>query len=531
MLPGKKYTPEDYVRIAWARKWLIVVPTLVAAAGTIAVSHQLPDRYRSQATVLIVPQQVPTEYVQPTVTSRLDERLQSLNQQILSRTRLEALIREFNLYPEERKTMIMEDIVDQMRRRDIHVDIPRGNRRVDPGYFTVAFDSAAPRTAMRVTERLVGMFKDENMQDREVLAAQTTEFLQTQLADAKRKLQEQEAKLAAYRSAHAGELPAQVDSNLQVMQGLQQSLQALVEATNRDIDRRITIDQLLADANVQPVSAPVADNSDLPRGTAAEQLAAARASLAQTQLRLKADHPDVKRMQRAVADLEQKAEAEAQDQPLGVAARPAPALTPVEAAQRRRVADLQTERATLERRIGASDVEQKRLRDRIASYTARLEAAPAREAELTELMRDYGVTQQQYKDLSLKSQSSQVAQNLERRQIGQRFSIIDPARLPERPISPNRVRINAMGTLAGLAFGLALVGLLEYRDTTFKTDSDVIMSLALPVLATIPAMVTSAERRRRQQLRRLVWVGSLALAVSAAAVAVWRLGLIDAWVR
>lgn len=531
MLPGKKYAADDYLRIAWTRKWLIVVPTVVAAIGTIAVSLTLPDRYRSEATVLIVPQRVPTNFVQPTITARLDERLSALSQQILSRTRLEALIREFDLYQDKRKTMVMEDVVEEMR-KDIHVEIPRpSSRRSDPGSFTVAFDSAKPQTAMKVTERLASMFIDDNLQDREGLAAQTSEFLQTQLEDARRKLSEHEAKLEAYRRAHDGELPTQVDSNLQVMQTMQQQLQASVEATNRDVDRRMIIDKELADASATVVTPPAASAGGVSTtGSAAEQLAAARAQLAALQLRLKPQHPDIVSLQHRIRELEQKAQAEAAEQPLGPVT-PARAVSPAEAAQRKRLTDLEAERDVLERRIAAGIADQKRLQDAITSYRARIEAAPTREAELTELMRDYQTLQDTYKNLLVKSQEASVAQNLERRQIGQQFRIIDPAVLPQQPISPNRLRINMMGTLGGLAFGFALVALLEYRDTTFKSDADIVTSLALPVFAVIPAMVTAAEKQQRSRTRRIAWATSAVLVISAAAVAAWRLHLVATWVR
>lgn len=530
MLPGKKYAPEDFVRIAWRRKWLIAMPTIVAAIATVAISLALPDRYRSEATILIVPQRVPTNFVQPTVTARLDERLSAISQQILSRTRLDALIREFDLYPDKRKSMAMEDVVEGMR-KDIHVEIPRpSSRRSDPGSFTVAFESSNPQTAMKVTERLASMFIDENLQDREGLAAQTSEFLQTQLEDARRKLAEHEAKLEAYRRAHDGELPTQVDSNLQVMQTVQQQLQATIDATNRDVDRRMVIDKELADASATVVTAPVAAAAVATTGTAAEQLAAARAQLAALQLRLKPQHPDVVNLQNRIHELEQKAEAEALNQPLGPTPQPR-AVSPAEAAQRKRLTDLQAERDVLERRIAAGATEQKRLQDAVTSYRARIEAAPTREAELTELMRDYQTLQDTYKSLLVKSQEAAVAQNLERRQIGQQFRIIDAAVLPQQPISPNRVRINMMGTLGGLAFGIALVALLEYRDTTFKSDADIVTSLALPVFAVIPAMVTAVEKRQRSRSRLIAWATSAVLVISAAALAAWRLHLVDAWVR
>ncbi len=219
MLPGKKYKPEDYLRMLWVRKWFIVVPAVLVSAGTFVWTSQLPDRYRASTTILVVPQRVPTAYVRSTVTAGVAERLQTISQQILSRTRLERIIEEFNLYPEERRTMIMEDVVELMRTRDVKVNVPNSRRRnQDASHFSVSFDSSQPRTAMLVAERLASMFVQENLQDREVLADATNQFLQAQLEDARRRLIEHEKKLEEFRQRNSGQLPSQVQSNLQMMQ-------------------------------------------------------------------------------------------------------------------------------------------------------------------------------------------------------------------------------------------------------------------------------------------------------------------------
>jgi hypothetical protein len=166
----------------------------------------------------------------------------------------------------------------------------------------------------------------------------------------------------------------------------------------------------------------------------------------------------------------------------------------------------------------------------LGSYSARLEAAPKLESELTELMRDYSTLNDQYQSLLRKGEDSKIAVNLERRQIGEQFKVIDSARLPLRPISPNRVRYNLMGLMAGLGFGFALVALLEYRDTTLKTDDDIVVSLALPVLAVIPAMITAADRHRMKRRRLVAAVCASLLFVVAVGAIAWRLQWLQAWV-
>lgn len=531
MLPGKKYTPEDFLRIAWRRKWLILLPTLVIWAGSFVWAYSLPDRYRSSATVLVIPQRVPESYVRSTVTATVAERLQTISQQILSRTRLERIIDEFGLYPDERKTMIMEDIVEMMRRNDVKIDVARPTRRSDDAsHFSVGFEAANPRTAMRVAERLATMFVQENLQDREVLADSTNQFLQAQLEDSRRRLLEHESKLQTFKQQNAGYLPTQAQSNLQMMQLTQSQMQENTEAANRERDRLATLEIAMNDlitTNAATV-ATARKNSDA-TPSAAQQLETARAQFKSLEQRLKPTHPDLIRAKRVMADLERKADEEAVRQtPLGAAE--APANLPSSVAAKLNAMRLETEQ--LRRSLDTRKAEDERLRGVRAGYASRLEVAPKLEAELTELMRDYQTLEDQYTTLLKKSEDSKIAVNLERRQIGEQFKVIDGARLPERPFSPDRLRLNFIGALSGLGLAIAIVGLLEYRDTTLKTDDDVVTSLALPALAVIPMMISAVDARRLKRRRVLLGVSaaSATTLLVIVAVAAWRFNLLRALV-
>ena len=532
MLPGKKYRPEDYVEILWRRKWVVIVPFVIITLGTVIGTQFLPNRYRSDAQILIVPQQVPEDFVQPTVTTSLDSRLQAISQQIQSRTRLERIIQELNLYPEERKTMIMEDVVELMR-QDISVQIARARgRRDDPGNFSVAFTSESARTAMQVTERLAAQFITENLQDRTVQADQTSQFLETQLEEARRRLADHERKLAQFKQAHAGELPSQVQSNLAVMQSTQVQLRNLIETINGDRDRALVLDRTMADlvaiGAATPPPSSTAKGTQPPTQTAAEQLQAARGALRTLELRLKPEHPDIVRAQRVVRELEQKAQVEELNNPVGVNAAARPALS---ANDQKRLSEMQAERESLDRRIAANVAEEARLQTVLSAYRTKVEAAPTRESEEIELTRDYTTLQEQYQELLTRSQQSKIAADLERRQIGEQFRLIDAARLPERPISPDRPRLNMLGALGGLALGLGLVALLEYRDKSFRSDDDIALSLSLPVLAVIPVMNTRRERDRARH-RKLVALSASLVAMTGAIVAiVWLMDDIVSWVR
>ena len=530
MLPGKQYKPEDYVAMVWRRKWALIVPFILIAAGTGIYTQFLPNRYRSEARILIVPQQVPEDFVQPTVTTRLDARLQAIAQQIQSRTRLERIIQELNLYEDERQSMILEDVIEMMR-RNIAIEIPRDTRG-EPGYFTVAFTAQEARTAMQVTERIASQFITESLQDRTVQADQTSQFLETQLEDSRRKLLDHEQKLEAFRQKYVGQLPSQVQSNLAVMQNTQAQLQSIGETINRDRDRQLVLDKMMADLVAVSTAKQQLDaepNGTPPPPPIAEQLERARVGLRALELRLKPEHPDVIRAKRVVTELEEKAATEELNSPIGTGLLPSrPPLAPADLT---RLSQMQAERESLDRRIAASRTEEARLQKVLADYRTRVEAAPQRESQEVELTRDYGTIKQQYETLLVSTQQSRIAADLERRQIGEQFKLIDAARLPERPISPDRTRMNVMGAIVGLVVGLALIGLIEYRNTTFRTDEDITLSLALPVFAVIPAMTT----RRERQTRRRRWVvavsASVAITTAAVAVLVWKMDAIIAWVR
>jgi polysaccharide chain length determinant protein (PEP-CTERM system associated) len=484
----------------------------------------------------IVPQRVPDSYVRSTVTLRTQERIQSLSQQILSRTQLEQLIQEFNLYPEERARLPLQDVVERVQ-ASIAVEIEtsvRGTRASDtPDAFHVRFTYRDPATAARVTQRLGSLFADFNARDRGTLADATNDFLQAQLADARARLEAQEQKREQFRRKNAGKLPSQLEFNLQAIQSTQLELQALVESLARDRDRKLILERLYSDAQAAP--APVApapattaapDSAAAPAtASPAQQLEVARAVLARMELRLTPEHPDVIRTKRLIEDLQKKVDADAAAQAAsGGTGSAAPAMTREEQARRERLTGMRAELESLGRQIAFKESEDKRLRDKIADYQRRIEAVPGIESEWLVLTRDYDTLQEAYRDLLTKSESSRVAADLERRQIGEQFRVLDPARVPVTPIDRQRVRTNGIGVAVGLFLGLGLAALLELRDTSFRTQADVLDVLALPVLALIPLIETAADRKRAWR-RRLIVSSAVVLAGAAAGYVVWSMKL------
>jgi protein tyrosine kinase modulator len=484
VIPGKQYTPEDIVKIAWRRKWLIVVPFVVITSGTSIATRFLRDQYRSQTMILVIPQRVPDSYVRPTVTARIEDRLQSISPQILSRPRLERIINDFDLYPALRQTAPMEEVVEQMRTK-IEVQVVKGDA------FRVSYISAEPSTAMKVTERLSSLFIDENLRDRERQAEGTSQFIETQLESARQTLKEQEAKLEAYRRQHANDMPSQLNSNMQGQHNAEMQVQALVDSLNADRERRLLLQRLIGDLTTQGDEAPVTVRSVEGSGASPEptsavaQLAAARASLKELETRLTPQHPDVTRAKKQIAELEEQARTESTRRPGAGTSESAP-MSAAAAARATRLADFRQELDNVSRQIAAKEERELTLRGLIAQYQSRIQAVPIRESELAELTRDYETIQQSYKSLLAKKEDSKIAANLERQQVGEQFRVLEPANLPEKPFTPNRPRLNFMGAAAGLALGLFVVGLLEFLDTRLRSEDDVILALKLPVLATIP---------------------------------------------
>jgi protein tyrosine kinase modulator len=519
VLPGKKYTPNDILGIATKRKWLIVVPLAIGVVGGYFAFKRLPPQYRSETLIMVIPQRIPDTYVTPTVTGSVEDRLPTINDQILSRSRLERIINDFGLYKEARATGLMEDIVQRMR---AEIDV----KLVGKESFRVSYISRDPATAQRVTERLAGLYIEENLRDRENVTEDTSRFLESQLQDAKRRLIEHEHKLEEYRRRYAGQLPSQLPGNLQAIQNAQMQMQSLSESVNRGRERRLLVERQLADAQmpsaappVQPVSA--AGEATAP-ASAAEQLESAEARLEAFRLRYKPDHPDVRALERVISQLRIKVAEEAQRPAASVPDRQ---LSPSEGARQKRVRDFQAELEVIDHQIAAGVAEQARLKNTIADYQAKVDVVPTRESELVELTRDYGTLQEAYSSLLKKQEDSKLAANLERRQIGEHFKILDAASLPEKPYNQKQKLLALVGgPLGGLVLGLALIGFLEYTDSTFKTDADVIGALSLPVLALVPVMQSEAGGRpdKRGIKRAGARLTCVVAAGSAAALALWR---------
>lgn len=516
MLPGKQYSPEDIALILLRRAWIVILTCSVGAGAAYAVAKRLPNQFRSTTLIMLIPQRIPDAYVKAAVTSRIEDRLNTLEDQILSRSRLERIILDLDLYRNLRQTLTMEEVVQRMRDNDITV------KTEGKESFRVSYVSREAKTAQQTTDRLASLFIEENMRDRENVAEDTNQFLESQLEDAKRQLVEHEKKLEEYRNRFGGELPSQAAANLQAIQNAQVQLQNLADTADRARERRLVLERQIIDLQneAQPGVLPASGTPDPLIGeSTAQQLQAAQARLQALLQHAKPDHPDVRAAERTIRDLQAKLDAEGRRPSPGAVAIP---VTPAEMMRDRKIRDLRLQMEDIDRQVADKQADEKRLRADVAAYQAKLDAVPKRESDLVELTRDYATLQTTYQNLLTKREEAKLAANLERRNIGEQFKVLDPARVPEKPFSPKRLQIDAGGAAGGLIFGLLIVGLLEYWDSSFKSEDDVVRVLNLRVLALVPLMETQVERRRRKGRLALIGVSVVLLAGSGAAIALWR---------
>jgi len=541
MLPGQELTIDSTLKVLRRRGWLLVGPLFLGVLGGLLYSRSQPNLYRSDAVIQVVPQRVPESYVTSTVTEGVGDRLRGLAQEVLSRTQLEKLITEFNLFPDERQKYPLEDVVRRMTARVLIEPLAAtqtSRRESQSEAFRVSFDYQDAVVAQKVVERLASFFIDTNARDRSKQADQTSLFLEAQLADGRSRLESQEKKLEAFRKRNSGRLPTQTQTNMQAIQNAQLALQAMVESLARDRDRKLMLERLYADAVADsPASAPAPISSapgapgagdaasQLPAdATPQQRLQAGQRLLAQMELRLSPKHPDVVRTRRLIEDLERQVAAEELRRPLSPEAGPERTAGQEEIRRRDRLRAMQAEIESLDRQITFKEGEDRRLRAEIGIYQARLEAVPGIESEWVALTRDYDTLQASYRELLSKSENSKMAASLEKRQIGEQFRILDPPRVPLKPHSPKRIQINLMGTLAGLGLGLLLVGRAGYRDSTLRSEADLLGAIDLPVLVLLPFVTTEADLRRQRRRRSIESAAAVGVCVAAGAL-VWFLKL------
>ena len=517
MTPGKQYKPEDFIRAAWRHRWVIVVPLVMAAALTAAWSLGQPNMYRSQTTLIIVPPSGVGNLASRKEVTPIEDRLYTIRQQVMSHDRLLALIESANLYSDWRRAHPQGDAAALMQ-QDISINIVKGNpKRIDETSFTISYTSKSPQTAAVVTKRLADLFMNENTTDRKEAARAAMAFIDTQLADARAKLEAQESKVEAYRQRYSNELPSMLQSSLENVRRTEVQLQNVDAALAAARAQRVALESRIADAEAP--TPPGANTAGQGNGRSISgQLDAARSQLKTLELALTPEHPDVIRQQRKVSELEQRARAEGVPQGAdgGI-------LSPAEVARRQRLQELQAQMKSLNQQIADREQAEPHLRETIAMYQARVDAAPTHEVKLGALTRDQDTLQGVYQKLLADRENSRIATNLEAAQTD-RFKVVEPAQVPQVPFSPNRQQWIFLGAIFGLGLGIGLVALLEYRDSSLRTEADVLDALGLPVLAMIPVMRTPSEITGRRFQRAAISVLVMTLMGSVIALA-WKFTL------
>lgn len=503
MLPGKVYKPEDILKILRKRFWLLVVPPALLGAIAAVVVRAMPDRFTATTTMIVTPQQVPESLLPAARSIQLEDRLNTISAQVLTRQRLEQIITDQQLYLRERQRgELMQDLVDRMRDEDIY--IARAGRADDA--FFVSFTGENPRAVQEVANKLAGLFIDRNTLERSTSVEQTAQFFDTELEEVARQLRQAEANRESFRKMYSGRTPDALNSNQGALAGTQDQLRMQQDTVVRNELRKIEIERRIGELEAQlkaPLEPALQATPPPGGGTTEQQLAAARAHLTRLQAGGMLDaHPDMIRHKRLVKDLEKKAQDEALRTPVSQAVP----MRPEDADRQRNLEAQKAQLAALDIEITRGREEVKRLLALANDLQSRIAGTPALESQWTELNRQYNFLTAQYDNLLASNAKAKMSANAERRQIGETFRTLETARLPNRPVSPDRPFWTFAGVAAGLAMGLAIIGLIEYRDSSFKTDAEVTRLLALPVLAVVPMMQSAADASRSRRRKWLVGV-------------------------
>jgi polysaccharide chain length determinant protein (PEP-CTERM system associated) len=493
-------TVNRLLRILVRHRWAAFGATVVVVFGTVLVLSRIPNRYRSEATLLVVQQQVPQRYVLPTTTTDMREALQATTEEVLSRNHLLAIIDEFGLYVNDRRRLSPESILDKMH-HDIAIE-PFENQspQKDVSSFKISFIASSPQLAQEVTSKLTSLFIEENLETREHQATTTTDFLREQLEAAKKKLGDAEEQVRAYKMQHLGELPEQQPGNLAIMAGLQTQLQNTMSNLSRADEQRQYLESL----------------SEYRLLSVENDLARFKSERAKLLDKYTARYP-------AVIELDEKiAQVEASMKSLQIWKGAGTEVPTTRALAASAIApEGYTSLGQLRGQVEANRLEienlskeEKRLKDEIDQYQRRLNATPVREQQLAGILRNYDQLKQDYSDLLAKESQSQMAADLEKRQEGQQFRLVDRPSLPTEPSSPNRINVSLGGAAAGVGLGLALAFLMDLKDRSFHSEEDLSKVFALPLVVGVPLLLTSYEERSRTWKRAFEWVAGSGLALA-----------------
>ena len=496
---------QKYLGIARRRHLHFLLPLLFGWLAVWGASWALPARYKSGTLILVEHPSMPKDYVPPNINDDLQERLQTITQQILSRTRLEHIIEALGLYPAERSRRTPDELVESMR-KDISIELVRDTQS-HVNAFNVYYSAADPHVAQRVTSELTNLFINENLEVRQQQSEGTTKFLEDQLATAGQALAEQEKRVRDFKGQHMGELPTQLASNLQILGGLQSQLQTEEDALNTAKQQRVYLETMAG--QYQALQGPRGTETPTELSSLEQEIQRLKAQSADLSSRYTERHPDVRKLKDLIARKEKMRDqilAGLKDktntaQPDGVeamanAADPTQASSPIGQLK----GQLQVNQLEIKNREQAIAG----LKSKISEYQARLNQEPVREQQLADLTRDYNQSKANYDELLKKKNDSAMATRMELLQQGERFRVLDPPNLPVKPDFPNRLRFCGIGVVVGLLLGSALVAGFEMKDDRVYDEEELKTLLPIVVITEIPPITNSIDERR---YRRRMWLG------------------------
>jgi polysaccharide biosynthesis transport protein len=505
---GESPNLQQYVDVIRRRHMYFLIPFFLGWLAVWSASWVLPSRYRSGTLILVEQPSMPRDYVTPNVTDDLQTRLQSITQQILSRTRLLRIIDELNLYADQRGQLNPDDLVERMR-KDIEIELVRDERHQITS-FNIYYSSRDPHVAQQVTSELTNLFISENLELRQQKSEDTTKFLAQQLETARQALAEQEEKVRVYKDQHVGELPTQLASNLQILTGLQSQLQTEEDGLNADRQQNAYLQSMLEQNRASERTPKTGSGKPVGIPALDEELDKLRAQLADLTSRYTERHPDVQNLKEQIAKTEKMREHAIADLRAKAASGNPPASTPddVQGKDGAAVIQLQGQLKANQIDIANKEHEIASLKAKINDYQGRLNQEPVREQQFADLTRGYEQSKANYDDLLKKKNSSQMATSMELLQQGEHFQMIDPPSLPLKPDFPNRLKFCAIGLGIGIALGGALAGGTEFLDDRLYNEKALKELLPVTVLSEIPAITSPEEERKQEQRLWLSWAAA-----------------------
>lgn len=524
-VPRRTLDVEDYIDILRRHRSWILGPVFIGIVIGVVSAYLWPDSYRAEGTIRVVPPQVSTRLLQTNISEEMAQRISAIQLDIMGRSVLLNLIQTHNLYPDERKRLPTEDVIEEMR-NGIYIGQIQGiNRGAKTGSaFSVSFSYHDKRLAQKVCSELITRFVDESTRTRSTQSLVTTEFFRDQLEMAKRELDEIDTKLTQFRQTNMGQLPEQESAIIGRMSALESTLQNVNNSMSRvnqeklqlETSLRVMREQASAIAETPVQSGPVSVRDDR-LGPLDREISQLENSLMSLRERYRDNHPDVARVETLLAQKRKQRD--------GVVAEIDVKRSELEksrpgSTQARIPAELGANIARVETALKSKDMEmadlQKQLHDsraRINNLQSRLEASPAAAQEFIQLMRDRELAQQRFAAMSAKMQISSLATDLENRKQGETLEVLEQPILPAEPYAPKREFIILGGLFAGLAVGIALASGRELRDTSLKNLKDVRAYTRLTVLGSIPLLENDFVVRRRRRLAWLAWSAAFLLGV------------------